>query len=130
MIPKRCFDIVGVYDESLPWAEDYDLVLRLAKNFEFRHLDQAINGYLTHEWNKINTILRKERLYYEALVTERYYRNTRHELDSETKKKVLSNLMRYYSLTGQFKKMLRYAISGLSPLRSMISSILKNRPIK
>lgn len=34
-LPKKCFDEVGIYDESLRWAEDTDMVLRLSSRFPF-----------------------------------------------------------------------------------------------
>ncbi|HZW58563.1 MAG TPA: glycosyltransferase [Nitrososphaerales archaeon] len=130
MIPKLCFDKVGLYDESLMWAEDYDLVLRLARNFDFIYVNLPLYGYRTHEGNKRNLIKRKERLFSEALVTEKYYRENKELLNEESKKKVVSLLIRYFSLTGQRRKVLRYGLSSLSAFRFMLSSMLTNRPIK
>jgi glycosyltransferase involved in cell wall biosynthesis len=126
MVPKECFDKIGLYDESLPWAEDYDLVLRLARDFDFKYLDQALYGYRTHEGNKRNLLKRKERLYYEAFVTEKHFRSGEKLLDEETKRNVVSLLIRYYSLTGRYWKLLKYGFTNLRAFRNVLAA-LKNK---
>lgn len=49
LIRRECFDAVGLYDESLTGAEDYDLWLRISTRFEFAYLDEVT--YLYRQWD-------------------------------------------------------------------------------
>ena len=40
--PRRLFDEVGVFDETLPYTQDYDLWLRSLGNFRFVHMKQCL----------------------------------------------------------------------------------------
>lgn len=42
LIPRKAFDRVGLFDESLRVAQDYELWFRIAKEFPFRHLKGAV----------------------------------------------------------------------------------------
>ncbi|MEW6125985.1 MAG: glycosyltransferase [Acidobacteriota bacterium] len=42
MVRRRCLDEVGLFDESLTGAEDYNLYLRLAKKYQFGFLDKVL----------------------------------------------------------------------------------------
>jgi glycosyltransferase involved in cell wall biosynthesis len=42
MVRRRCLEDVGLFDESLTGAEDYNLYLRLAKKYEFGFLDNVM----------------------------------------------------------------------------------------
>jgi glycosyltransferase involved in cell wall biosynthesis len=129
MIPRACFDRVGLFDESLIWAEDYDLLLRLAREFDFRYIDQALYGYRSHDTSKRKVLGRRDRLLCESLVTERHFRTGKELLDNEAKKQVISNLIRYYSLTGQNRKMLRYGITTPRGFARMLSLTLQHERI-
>lgn len=129
MTPRVCFDKVGFFDETLPWAEDYDLLLRLAREFDFRYIDQALYGYRTHERSKRKTLGRRERLLCESLVTERHFQAGKGLLDNQAKRQVIFNLMRYYSLTGQNRKMLRYGMTTPRGFARMCLLTLRHRRI-
>ncbi len=51
LIPRRIFSQVGVYDEGLPYVEDYEWALRaiLLHDCKFVHVDEAIANYRIHE---------------------------------------------------------------------------------
>ncbi len=51
MVRKSCLDKVGLFDESLTGAEDYNLYLRLAHEFSFGFLDHVL---LHKRWHKTN----------------------------------------------------------------------------
>jgi glycosyltransferase involved in cell wall biosynthesis len=130
MIPRICFDKVGLFDEALLWAEDLDLLLRLAGEFDFEYVDQALYGYRSHGTSKRMTAGRQERLVYEALVTERHFLNGKVHIDDGAREQVLSNLIRYYRLTNQKGKMLRYGLSSFFGFRKMLSLVVKERTIR
>ena len=119
-----------MYDDSLLWAEDYDLVLKLAAKYDFKYLAEALYGYRTHQQNARNLMSRKERLYFEGLVMERHFNSRGRILDRSTSARAITLMMRYFALTGQNSKMLRYGLSGFGPFKSMVSSIIKFKEVK
>ena len=127
MIPRACFDRVGLFDEALLWAEDLDLLLRLAREFDFIYTGQALYGYRTHEGSKRMTVGRRERLHYVATVLERHFLENRALVERGARERVISNLTRYYALTGQRRKMLRYGLSSWSGLREMLSALSRGK---
>ena len=39
---KECFEKVGVFDENLPRFQDWELVLRLSKHYDFKFIDEPL----------------------------------------------------------------------------------------
>lgn len=48
LIPKRCFDDVGTFDETLPTTQDYDLWFKMARKYEFAHMPDILVKYRIH----------------------------------------------------------------------------------
>jgi len=42
LVPRRCFDAVGVFDTSLKTTQDYHLWVRMAKRFDFIHMCEVL----------------------------------------------------------------------------------------
>jgi glycosyltransferase involved in cell wall biosynthesis len=42
------FDVVGGFDEALPWAVDYEMALRIAEHFSFVHVPRVLYGRRMH----------------------------------------------------------------------------------
>ncbi|MEA3489047.1 MAG: glycosyltransferase [Candidatus Omnitrophota bacterium] len=42
VVKRECFEKAGMFDESLPNLEDWDLWLRVSKYYHFRYLDEAV----------------------------------------------------------------------------------------
>jgi glycosyltransferase involved in cell wall biosynthesis len=53
LLRKTCFQRVGLFDGDLPSHQDYDMWLRISKEFEFRYIRQPLLIYYIHE-NKIS----------------------------------------------------------------------------
>lgn len=51
LIRRECFDSVGLFDESLRMAEDWDLYLRIAQTRTIRCVEQPLVKYRWHERN-------------------------------------------------------------------------------
>ena len=50
LIRRRCFEQVGLYDESLPKNEDLDMLIRISKFFYFQHIaEPLLNYYVTSD---------------------------------------------------------------------------------
>ena len=56
LIPRECFDAVGLFNERLRTIQDYDLWFRLAKMFRFVHIPQVLLRSRVHTEQGINTI--------------------------------------------------------------------------
>lgn len=80
MVKKGVVDETGVFDESLKYAHDYELWLRILQKFHFYYMDQPYTRYRIHDdmgSKKHSDAIAKEELY----VKQRY-------------KNVLRNLIR------------------------------------
>lgn len=42
LIPKTCFDDIGLFNENLKTAQDYELWFRMAKKYEFIHISKIL----------------------------------------------------------------------------------------
>lgn len=42
LLPKECFSIIGYFDESLKYTQDYDYWFRLSKFYKFSHINQSL----------------------------------------------------------------------------------------
>lgn len=50
IVRKECFEKVGIFDESLPAGEDYDLWIRVSKHYLFKYIPRPlVNVYVTPE---------------------------------------------------------------------------------
>jgi GT2 family glycosyltransferase len=45
LLRRECFDRVGVFDESIPWMLDYDMWIRIAKEFHFECIKEPLIKY-------------------------------------------------------------------------------------
>lgn len=57
LIPKSVFGIVGYFNEELKTTQDYELWFRIAKCFEFRHLNEPLIESRVHAEQGSRTIL-------------------------------------------------------------------------
>jgi tetratricopeptide (TPR) repeat protein len=51
---RQCFDRVGFFDESIEFGEEYDLLIRVSKEFHFECVPECLVKYWIHE-NKLST---------------------------------------------------------------------------
>jgi glycosyltransferase involved in cell wall biosynthesis len=42
LVKKECFEKVGYFDENLPYAEDWDFYIRLAKQFKIKYIPEPL----------------------------------------------------------------------------------------
>jgi glycosyltransferase involved in cell wall biosynthesis len=58
LVRRECFDELGVFDETLPMAIDYDLWLRFSARYEYLYLDEVTilyrrwSGQMSHNYAK------------------------------------------------------------------------------
>jgi glycosyltransferase involved in cell wall biosynthesis len=48
MMNRKIFDLIGVFDETLPYTHDYDLWLRIVQKFDIQFLSQPLLLYRVH----------------------------------------------------------------------------------
>jgi hypothetical protein len=48
LIPKKCFESIGFFNESLRTTQDNDMWFRLAENFPFKRVPQVLIKYRSH----------------------------------------------------------------------------------
>jgi glycosyltransferase involved in cell wall biosynthesis len=48
LIPKKCFDVVGVFDDSLKGAEDMEMWCRVASHYPILQVRECLTGYRVH----------------------------------------------------------------------------------
>jgi glycosyltransferase involved in cell wall biosynthesis len=48
LIKKECFEKTGLFDESIPYGEDYDMWIRIAEIFEFENISEPLVKYRIH----------------------------------------------------------------------------------
>jgi glycosyltransferase involved in cell wall biosynthesis len=61
LIKRECFSRVGFFDESLPSYQDYDMWIRLSKNFHFDTIQEPLVKYHVHEkkiWTNLDALMR------------------------------------------------------------------------
>jgi glycosyltransferase involved in cell wall biosynthesis len=54
LVRKSCLDHVGVFDESFPTFDEWDLLLRLSKEYTFDYVDQPLHVYYEHEGERLS----------------------------------------------------------------------------
>jgi glycosyltransferase involved in cell wall biosynthesis len=71
LIRRECFDVAGLFDESLPAAQDYDLWVRITKHFEVRLISEVLVRVFADMPDRISIDLEaKERA--SRILSERY----------------------------------------------------------
>jgi glycosyltransferase involved in cell wall biosynthesis len=53
LLRTKCFEKVGLFDESIPWMLDYDMWIRISKEFHFECIKEPLVKYHLHK-NRIS----------------------------------------------------------------------------
>lgn len=56
LIPKMCFDIIGLFNEDLKTTQDYDMWFRMSRVFCFIHIPEPLIKSRTHDGQSSRTI--------------------------------------------------------------------------
>jgi len=49
LLRKECFEVSGLFDEELPSYQDYDLWIRISKDFQFEYINRVLYRYYVHD---------------------------------------------------------------------------------
>jgi len=61
LLKRECFQRAGLFDESLPSFQDYDLWIRISRHFHFDYIQEPMLRYYTHEkhiWTNLDALSR------------------------------------------------------------------------
>jgi glycosyltransferase involved in cell wall biosynthesis len=125
LVPRVCFDKVGLFDESLKWSEDYDLELRLARAYRFSYIPEKLYGYRVYQGNTSQSIGRTYRLSIQCGVVEKYLRESGDLLSHDQRARAEAELLRFYWETGQRGKLLNHAVRSASGIRFVVRHAAK-----
>jgi hypothetical protein len=97
LIPKVCFDTVGLFDAHLKATQDYALWLKMIRQFEFRHVPEILVKYRIHSrqgssqvpdvvaeegdalWiDMMENLSEEEKILYEGTLFQFYHRMAEH----------------------------------------------------
>jgi glycosyltransferase involved in cell wall biosynthesis len=80
LIPKKCFEKVGLFNENLKYTQDYDMWFRLANYYDFIHMNEILTMYREHP-EQGSMSLKKEHL----KEIDNYYINCLNQIAEEKK---------------------------------------------
>ncbi len=109
LIRKECFNVCGMFDESLPSCQDWDMWIRISHKYKFDFINEPLANVYTHgdqiSTNIINKINAREILYkkYKNLVLN----------NPETANYLLQKLGFLYFLNGQSDKCRKYYLESI-----------------
>ena len=72
LLKKECFEKVGLFDESINFGEDYDMWIRISKEFQFEYIEEPLVKY-SASGNKISNDYDKVIKGYEILI-DKYHK--------------------------------------------------------
>ncbi len=49
MLRKECFNKVGLFDENIPYNSDFDMWIRVSKDFQFGCIEEPLTRYFIHQ---------------------------------------------------------------------------------
>jgi glycosyltransferase involved in cell wall biosynthesis len=91
LVKKSCFNHIGLFDETLPRLQDWDMVIRLSETYEFSYIPEG----LVYVYHTDNSITANHNIYAAAFdqIIQKHYK-----LFSKNKK----NLSKQYCATGTY----------------------------
>jgi hypothetical protein len=102
-------DRIGEFDESYPAFEEWDLLVRLAKEYRFDHVGEALHIYHHHDGERISKPANE--IHAMQIVLKKYA----HELAAQPQVLALHNykLARMYMRAGQLPEARTYIVASL-----------------
>lgn len=55
MLRRECFDICGLFNETLPASQDWDMWLRVSKKYEINYINEPLSKIYLHKYERIST---------------------------------------------------------------------------
>jgi len=101
MLRRECFLTSGMFDESLPASQDWDMWLRVSKDYEINYIDEALSRVHLHQNERISTNPHKKIIGLEKIyeLNKEYIEQTPHTAYLKVKE-----LVPYYIAAGEIRK--------------------------
>ena len=125
MASKSALLEAGLFDPSLSWAQDYDMILKLARANEFRYIPEKLYGYRRYPGNTRNSIPLKDRMCIEASIMEKHYRQSRNLLSPEQEMLANRRLMDRYYTSGQYLPLLEKGLASPANLAYLARGLVR-----
>ena len=119
-VPRSCYDAVGFYDETLRWAEDTDMALRLSGKFPFLFVRSATYGWRSRAGSSEKKEVAR-RYAYESRVLEKHILSGNEELSPKFRKQAYDRLFGCYISSGQWTRLFRMSFASKQAFSSMIT---------
>jgi hypothetical protein len=92
VVKRECLDAVGPYDESFSLADEYDMFLRISKEFQCGFVDKGLTRYRVHETNSSKNVFLFDK---ENLGVFKKIYNNFTDLDGKQKRILRKRIARY-----------------------------------
>ncbi len=120
VVKKECFSETGLFDESLPCLQDWELWIRISKRYDFKYLKEPlVNAYYTSDSISID---------YEKLIIAVEYILNKHFDEFKKNKKALAkryiHLAHYLCLYGNIEKGRKYLMKALMEYPFYVTSLV------
>jgi glycosyltransferase involved in cell wall biosynthesis len=117
IVSRKCFDKVGLFDESLTMGIDWDLWLRISVHYKFNYVDEPLLVYRKGHTGQMSKQLGK-RMQCADKITKKFLANHPDALTKDCIKRVLSynscNRGNYYGFQERMPgKAIRYFLSAI-----------------
>ena len=116
MVRRDCLYDIGLFDESLRSSEDWEMLVRLSRSYQFLYINEPLIKYRIQPNSKTANLEEKERAY--KCVQAKIFAENDFGVDSKRMRR-LSNASIQFGLLGislrygRYSKALRYCIRGL-----------------
>jgi glycosyltransferase involved in cell wall biosynthesis len=119
--PRKCFDEVGPFDETLMWGEDFDMSLRLAKRYPYVFDPLSTYGYRIYEQNVAKLIDDRTRWSQQGVILERSIVENYPQLDEQTRRMSFRFLFQCFVASGRWGDILRYGLTKEAGFKAMVN---------
>jgi glycosyltransferase involved in cell wall biosynthesis len=117
--PKALFEEAGLYDETLTYGEDFDMIYRLASMVPFTYDEVISYGYRRHPGSSFFVRAKKERYEQYTRVLEKCLVANWDALDKMPRRAALSALLWYCVASKQYTKALKLCAHGIDSLSAL-----------
>lgn len=129
MVRRSVFEKVGCFDEEFPARQDYEMWLRIVKDFAAEGVPEVLFKYYISKADKAGQLTKN----YQNCIRghELIYEKYKEDIDRDRKAKfnVFFNIAHYYMVSGNKKEYLKYYIKSffLSPVEFYKKGLIKLR---
>jgi len=118
VVSRKAINTVGVFDESLPYSEDYDLWLRIATQFKIHLIDEVLAQYRIVDKSFTRRTNEEQRRFWHFKVMERVIEAANGQISKSKAKEVIAETYFRYGyidfIHQQFKNARKYLYKSMS----------------